>query len=267
MTMPLPFDAANFEELGKVNGFRYWLARDFMGMLGYSDFTKFQKAIDRARAACIALEIDIDDNFVRVNDTGGEIDFKLSRFACYLTAMNGDPKQAEVAAAQVYFATIAEGLRRCMTDQEPVERIVTRKEIADREKNLAEVAWRAEVQNYAFFQNAGYVGMYNRSINDLRELRGIDKDRSPLDFMGKAELAANLFRITQTEEKIKNESIRGQKALEKAAKDAGKKVRDAMIEIGGVAPESLPTHPDIRTIKSGLKSGSKALKKIDKKKN
>ena len=120
---------------------------------------------------------------------------------------------------------------------------------------------------YGFFQNAGYRGMYNLNINQLKAKRGIDTGRSLLDFMGKDELAANLFRITQTELKIKNESVKGQNNLEKAAETVGKMVRRSMIEISNTVPENFTKNEDIKDVKKGLKNTKKLLSRPTKKKN
>ena len=130
--------------------------------------------------------------------------------------------------------------RQMQKEFEDVERVLIREEVSGREKSLSSTAKQAGVVNYAFFQNAGYLGMYNMNLSQLRTRRGLPGSVTPLDYMGKTELAGNLFRITQTEEKIKNEKIKGQQSLEIAAKEVGKKVRKTMIEISNVAPENLP---------------------------
>ncbi|MGC4083396.1 MAG: hypothetical protein QM736_15120 [Vicinamibacterales bacterium] len=124
------------------------------------------------------------------------------------------------------------------------------------------VASHAGVANFAFFQSAGYRGMYNMTLAQLRDHRDIDRSRSPLDFMGREELAANLFRITQTEAKIRNEGVRGQKALENAARTVGAKVRKTMLELGGTAPERLPPAEDIKTVKKGLKQAHRQFERL-----
>ncbi len=142
-----------------------------------------------------------------------------------------------------------------------------RDDISEREKSLSGVAHAAGVEVYGFFQNAGYRGMYNMDMSRLKRFKQIDTDRSMLDFMGKQELAANLFRITQTEAKIKNEQVRGQNALEFAAHEVGRKVRDTMIQTSGTRPENLPIAEDIKVVKKSLKSARKEFEKIDKNKS
>jgi len=262
-------DQDNFESHAIDNGSIYWYASDLMSMLGYQSLGSFKNAINRAITACMALNIDVAENFVQVKrkDESGSIDdYKLSRFACYLTAMNADSRKHQVAAAQAYFASLAEAFRQSFQEADSVERVLIREEVSEREKTLAGVASQAGVVTYAFFQNEGYRGMYNMGLAQLRMLRRIPAGKTPLDFMGKTELAGNLFRITQTEEKIKNENIRGQRALEQTAFAVGKKVRQTMIQLSGTKPELLPVEGDIKEVRKGLKTTQREFAKLDGKK-
>jgi len=258
----------NFEEMGHTNAERYWYARDFMRWLGYENYNSFRAVINRAIAACTALNISVIDNFIQIEreiDGQKRPDFKLKRFACYLTAMNGDPKKPQVAKAQIYFVCIAETFRHYIEESENIERFLIREEMSDREKSLAGVAKKHGVSHYPLFQNAGYRGMYNMNLSKLKEYKGIpDLKRSLLDFMGKEELASNLFRITQTEAKIRKDNIRGQEKLEVTAETVGGQVRKAMLEISGNRPEDLPIADDIKQVAKELKQTHKKLKKIDK---
>jgi DNA-damage-inducible protein D len=258
----------SFEDLGRQNGFRYWFARDLMKMLGYTDYAIFKKGpINRAITVCSTLDIDVSANFeqdTREIDGTKQSDYRLSKFACYLVVMNGDVKKKEVALAQAYFITVTEAFKRYINEAQQVERIAIRGEVSEREKSLAAVAKQAGIEQYAFFQNKGYLGLYNMSINQLKEHKGIPDGKSPLDFMGKEELAANLFRITQTEAKIRNEGLKGQKKLEDAAYSVGRQVRKTMEEISGTRPENLPIETDINTVKSAIKSTQKEFLKLDK---
>ncbi len=263
------FSGDNFEEYSHENGFTWWYASDLMNMLGYETMSTFQRAINKAMTTCNTLNIPIIDNFVQeliVDSNKKRHDFKLSRFACYLTVMNADGKKPAVAMAQAYFATLAGAVSNYIEEASMVERLVVRDEVSEREASLSGVAHQAGVGNYAFFQNAGYRGMYNKNISQLKAARNIPTNKSMLDFMGKDELAANLFRITQTELKIKSENIKGQPALENAAETVGRKVRKSMHEISGILPENLPAHNDIKEVKKQLKQKSKEIKKLDKKK-
>jgi len=256
-------DRPNFESLIKENGFRHWLASDLREALGYDHMQPVLKAVNKAMAACAQLNVPIPDNFEQTKTPAGEKDWKLSRFACYLTVMNGDSNNRRVAEAQAYFVTIAEAFQQYVQEADGVERVLIRGELSERERSLSASAFRQGVQNYAFFQNAGYRGMYNLDLNQIRRRKGVPVDRSPLDFMGKAELAANLFRVTQTEQRIENENIRGQAPLENAAHYVGREVRKTMIAVGGTAPEALPSACDIKDVRKDLKHTHKQYAKID----
>jgi DNA-damage-inducible protein D len=262
-----------FERLGQANGNRFWYARDFMRLLGYDNFTSFKKAINKAIGTCTTLGIAVVDNFTQVQRTIGGItceDFKLSRFSCYLVAMNGNTSNPEVASAQAYFAAAAEAVRQYIQNVDNVERVQIRDEMIDRERSLGGVVKSSGVsmEMYGLFHNAGYRGMYNMDYRKLRDFKGVDASRSLLDFMGKQELAANLFRITETEAKIRNEGVKGQVRLENAAHEVGKRVRNTMKETSGTYPEHLPIAEDIRDVRKGLKKASRIFEKLDgKKKN
>lgn len=260
------FSGDNFENFSHENGFTYWYASDLMRLLGYENMTAFQRAVNKAMTTCNTLNIPILDNFVqeqRVLDNKAYMDFKLSRFACYLTVMNADSKKPAVAMAQAYFATLAGAVHNYLEEANKVERLVIREEVSERESSLSGVAHSAGVSNYPFFQNAGYRGMYNKNINQLKQLRNIPTNKSLLDYMGKEELAANLFRITQTELKIKQDNITGQSDLESAALVVGRKVRQTMKEISGILPEELQPTEDIKLVKKQLKEKSKQIKQLD----
>jgi DNA-damage-inducible protein D len=163
-----------------------------------------------------------------------------------------------------YFAAFAASVQEYINNQEDIDRVSLRTEISEHEKTLSSVAKRAGVQRYDYFQNSGYRGLYNMPIQDIRSLRGIPKSKPLFDYMGAEELGANIFRITQTEAKIKRESIQGQGPLEAAAEQVGKDVRDAIRSIGGTMPEDLPVAEDIKHIKSDLKKTSRQFSKTDK---
>src|SRR5580704_12905149 len=254
-------DSAGFESLCQINGSASWYARDLMRMLGYESFDSFEgTCINKAIGACTTLRISVLENFEQFQrEIDGRLvrDYKLSRFACYLVAMNGDVKKPAVAAAQGYFASMAEVVRKYIEKAENVERVMIRDEVSDRERSLSGVAYAAGVEQYGLFQNSGYRGMYNMDISNLKRFKGVRSDRTTLDFMGKEELAANLFRITQTEAKIRNERVRGQRPLEAAAHDVGRTVRNTMIRTSGSRPENLPIATDITVVKKSLKTAHK----------
>jgi DNA-damage-inducible protein D len=266
-------DKENFETHSRENGYTNWSALELMEMLGYANWATFNKVISKAMTTCNTLGIPIVGNFDQIPiviDGKQGVDFKLSRFACYLISMNGNVNMPQVAKSQAYFATIAGAVQDYQLEAEKVERLQVRAEISEREKTLAGVAFShgLEKTGYGFFQNAGYRGMYNLNISQLKARRRIDTGRSLLDFMGKDELAANLFRITQTELKIKNENVKGQNNLEIAAEGVGRKVRKTMLDISNTLPENLEKSEDIKEVKKGLKNTKKLLSKpAAKKKN
>ena len=256
-----------FEALSNNNGFRFWWASELATVLGYESLHGFRKAVERAMMALTSLNIPVFDNIVQEQrEVGGKlvVDYKLSRFACYLAAMNGDPKKPQVAQAQGYFVAWAEACRLYLEQAEGVERVAIRGEITEHERTLSGTAKMAGVVEYGLFQNAGYRGLYNMDLWQLRRHKGVPQGRSPLDFMGKTELAANLFRVTQTEEKIRGERIRGQKPLERAAEDVGREVRRTMVKISGRRPEELPPAGDIKEVHKNLKSSHREIKRLDR---
>ncbi len=252
-------DRPSFEDLGKPNGVTHWDEPIVMKVFGYESEQSFVKALTRAKQACLSLGIQCEDHFVR-QENGKHA---ITRFGCYLIAMNGDPRKPQVAAAQAYFAAIAETFQTHLEHAEAIDRVLIRDEVKDGQKALVSTAKSHGVENYAFFQNKGYLGMYNMSLERLSQYKGLRPKDKLIDRMGKAELAAHLFRITQTTEKIANENIRGQTRLEKAAFDVGQKVRHTMQELSGKSPEDLPIAEDITQVRKKLKGTRKQLEKHD----
>lgn len=238
----------SFEDLGKDNGVTHWGEDLLMEALGYESEQSFRKAITRAKQACLSLGIQCEEHFVLRQD--GK--HALTRFGCYLTAMNADPRKPRVAAAQAYFATIAETFQSHLEHAEAINRVLIRDEVTDGQKALASTAKAHGVKSYPFFLNKGYMGMYNMSLGRLKQYKGIPDKENLIDRIGKTELAAHLFRITQTTDKIAKDRIRGQYSLEKTAEQVGRKVRATMRELSGTAPEDLPAAEHIKQVKKKL---------------
>jgi DNA-damage-inducible protein D len=254
-----------FEDLRKENGMSFWYASDLQSILNYASFSSFDKVIQKASKALMSLNIPAHDNIVPVMNTDtGQQDYKLSRFACYLVAMNADPKKEEVAKAQAYFASMTRSFEKMMENSDQIDRVVFRDEIKEGNTALSKAAQGAGVKNFAYFQNAGYVGMYNMNNWQLANRRNIDKAKL-FDHMGRTELAANLFRITMTEEKIKNELIKGQASLERAHMSVGSEVRKMVIANTGKSPEDLPVEKILPEVKKEIKQNYKEIKGQDKK--
>lgn len=258
----------SFEDFKNQNGITYWWASDMMSMLGYPNMKSFQKVLDRATKALVSLNIPHYDNIITFKrEINGieQVDFKLTRFACYLVAMNADPKKPEVARAQAYFIQQTRMFEIYIQDSNQLDRILIREELIEGNKSLSSVAKNAGVTDFAKFQNAGYLGMYNMYNWQLAKKRGLDSSKL-IDNMGRTELAANLFRVTQTEEYIKNHNIKGQAKLEDAHKYVGTEVRKLVIKNTGKRPEELPQERQLPEVKKDLKKGYREMQKIDKKK-
>jgi DNA-damage-inducible protein D len=266
------FDIANpaFEDSFHTNGEIFWYASEFVKWLGYNEYSPTMTPINKAMSVCLSLpSIITAEHFreeVRIINDKPTKDFKMSRFACYLVAMNSDIKKEAVAEAQAYFAAFTAQIHEYIRNQNDIERVPLRKEISEHEKSLSATAKKSGVEQYAYFANKGYLGLYNMPIYKLRELKNIPANETPLDYMGAEELGANIFRITQTNAKIKRENLWGQQALESAAFDVGKAVRNAIIETGGTMPENLPPEVHVKKIKSDLNKTSKVFGKEDRKK-
>ena len=249
----------SFEDFKHQNGIVYWLASEFLTMLGYDDMRSFRKVIDKTTRALISLGIDHYENIKPIDG-----DFKLTRFACYLAAMNADPKKPQVANAQAYFATQTRKFEMYLQNGNDIDRLLYRDELRESDKMLSAAAFNAGVEDYARFKNAGYRGMYNMLNVQLAERRGIEKSKL-FESMGRTELAANLFRITQTEERIKSQHIHGQSRLEQTHYDVGREVREMVLRNTGNTPENLPQERVLPEVKKEVKRGCKQMQKIDKK--
>lgn len=249
-----------FEQIKRVNDHKqeFWSARQLYKLLGYTEYGKFLPAIGRAKEACRNSGQKIEDHFAGTSEmitiatgtakeTKRAVDnYSLSRYACYLIAQNGDPRKAEIARAQTYF--IIQTRKQEESDQiiEDQKRVALRGEMTVHNKKLAEAAKSAGVGNYANFQDYGYIGLYGglrqRQIHERKKLK---QNEAILDHMGSEELAANLFRATQAEAKLKRENIVGQAKANQAHLAVGKKVRQTIKALGGTMPEELPAADDV----------------------
>lgn len=261
----------DFEGIKKFdeNGVEYWEARELMPLLGYENWQKAEEVITRAARACMNSGQDVDNHFnqtVKMVKIGSNTvrkvrDFKLDRYACYLIAQNGDPNKSEIAMAQTYFAV--QTRRQEIFEQLPdtSKRLFIRGQVSDHNKKLFKTAKDAGVSKFGLFNDAGYQGLYGASLSDVERKKGIKKGEL-LDKAGSTELAANLFRITQTDEKIKKDKIQGDRAASRTHFMVGGKVRQIIKDIGGVLPEQLPSEKHIKEVKKEIKH----LEKIDRKK-
>lgn len=256
----------SFEDLKKLNqhGIEYWSARSLQPCLGYSQWRRFENAIQKAIESCKQSGNDPDHHFAGAGKPipGGKgssqvvDDYHLSRFACYLIAQNGDPRKPEIAHAQKYFAI--QTRRQELTDAAiaDLERLEMRKQASQDFKTLSGAARDAGVQNKMFgiFHDAGYRGLYGGLGADaIKAHKGIDPKEQLMDRMDRTELAANQFRMTQTREKLKREGIKNQRDAIEAHEAVGKEVRAAISKIGGTPLENIPPAEHIKKVEKRLK--------------
>lgn len=247
-----------FESIKHVNeyGQEFWYARELQAALEYSQWRRFSEAIERAKTACEQSGNDPYEHFADVGKSspmpnGGFRtidDIALSRYACYLIVMNGDPRKDVIALGQTYFAVKTrqqELIESYDTLTEDQKRLSIRREMIEHNKSLAEAAQQAgviEPRDYAIFQNMGYKGLYGGlGVKEIHARKGLKKNQKILDHMGSTELAANLFRATQTDEKLRREHVQWKEAANRTHFEVGAKVRQTIKELGGTMPEDLPT--------------------------
>lgn len=248
----------SFEEIKQIDadGNEFWYARTLSKLLGYSDFRNFLKVIEKAKEACSNSGQDISDHLVEVTEVvlGGSgvsnsyPSFALSRYACYLVVQNADPSKPIVANGQTYFAiqTRRQELKNdeaFLELQEDEKRVFLRYELKKHNKQLVDVAYNSGVEtnlDFAIFQNHGYKGLYGGlDAKGIHQKKGLKKSHKILDYMGSTELAANLFRATQAEEKLKKDGVKDKDKANQTHHEVGQKVRQTIKELGGTMPEDL----------------------------
>ena len=267
----------SFEDIKHIdeNGIEFWYARELMPILQYSNWQNFVKIIDKAKISCENSGISMFEHFIdvnklskRANNAEVEIkDYELTRYACYLIAQNGDSRKKVIALAQTYFAVqtrkqeITEKEYSMLTEDEKrfYQRNLTRKG----NYSLNQTAKKAGVKNFDKFHNAGYKGLYNgETADDIAKRKGLRYREDILDNMGNDELIANLFRISQTEQRLKRDNVDTEKKACDTHNKIGKIVRRAIKEAGGTMPEDLPTPK--KSLKQLEKENNKSLKKSNK---
>lgn len=262
-----------FEQIKQIdeNGNEFWMARQLAKTLDYTDFRNFLGVIEKAKEACQNSGQAVANHLVEFNEvvpvgsgaTHTYPSYKLSRYACYLIVQNADPSKEVVALGQTYFAvqtriqeiTQMEAYNRLSNEDE--KRLFLRNEMAKHNTHLAAAAKNAGVitsLDYAIFQNHGYMGLYGGlDAKAIHKSKGLKKSQQILDHMGSTELAANLFRATQTEEKLRRENIKGKQKANQTHFEVGKKVRKTIEELGGTMPENLPIANNIKEVEKAQK--------------
>lgn len=239
-------------------GVEFWSARDFQQILEYTEWRNFHRVVEKAMTACETAGHSISDHFVEFNKmviigSGAmreQQDFQLSRYACYLIVQNGDPTKPVIASGQTYFAI--QTRRQEIADEqnfsalsEERQRLYLRQQLREHNSELAAAAEQAGIDSpleYAIFQNHGYKGLYGGLDNQaIHNRKGLKKSQKILDHMNASELAANLFRATQTEEKLRRENIQGKNNANKTHFEVGRVVRNTIEQLGGIMPEDQPT--------------------------
>ena len=261
-----------FEQIKEIdeNGNEFWSARNLSKILDYHEFRNFFPVIEKAKIACEGSGQSITDHFVHYHEMVSigsnakrQLDgIKLSRYACYLIVQNADPSKEVVALGQTYFAIQTRLQEIQQTEQynnlnsEDEKRLFLRNELRSHNSKLAEAAQNAGVINaidYAIFQNHGYQGLYGGlDAKGIHHRKGLKKSQQILDHMGSTELAANLFRATQAEEKLRRDNIQGKENANQTHFEVGEKVRKTIEELGGTMPENLPSTESIKTIEKKL---------------
>ncbi|MDR1849286.1 MAG: DNA damage-inducible protein D [Zoogloeaceae bacterium] len=271
-TTELGIRGRSFESLKQLNehGAEYWSARDLQPLLGYSQWRRFEQAVERAISSCKQSGNPSENHFAgagKMVDIGsGSVrdvdDYHLSRFACYLIAQNGDPRKPEIAQAQKYFAI--QTRRQELSDQAAAdqERLELRKQTSEEFKALSGAAQDAGVQSRMFgvFHDAGYKGLYGGLGRDaIKQRKAIPEKDHLLDRMNATELAANQFRMTQTRDKLERERIHGQAEAIQTHEQVGREVRQAIQRIGGTLPEDIPPAEHIKEVEKRLKLATPKL--------
>lgn len=246
-------------ERGKLrhkNGEEYWMGRDVQRALGYTKWSNFEKVIEKARLACDNSGIPSRKHFAEVGNkveagSGALVpkkEYCLTRYACYLITMNGDVSKPEIATAQTYFAV--QTRRQEVQDMVIGEdrRILLRERVRKANKSLFGAAKASGVRSFGVFQGAGYLGLYDMNVSDIKHRKNIPLKDELLDRADRTELAANEFRITQTEDKLKRDRVNSETLAKDVHYRVGRQVRKAIADVGGVMPENLPAVPDIKTI-------------------
>ncbi|MFA5023976.1 MAG: DNA damage-inducible protein D [Patescibacteria group bacterium] len=260
-----------FETIKRIdeNGKGYWSSRELAEVLEYTDYRKFLNVIEKAQISCENSGEDIHNHFVHADEmvaigSGAARTVEtiyLSRYACYLIVQNSNPTKVVVAKGQTYFAIQTRRQERADNLVEDNKRVFLREEMKKHNRSLSQAASSAGVKNYAIFQNRGYQGLYGGlTMQDIQQRKNLKANQQILDHMGSEELAANLFRATQTDAKIRRENIHGEANAGLAHYEVGQKVRNTINSLGGTMPEDLPVPDGINKAQTRIKKSNKNRK-------
>lgn len=252
------------------SGSVFWLARDIQRLLSYADWDNFLNVVGKAKISCENAGVGIENHFREITEkvalgsgaVGKRANVVLSRYACYLIAMNGDPSKEAIALAQTYFAV--QTRRQEVADASVAEvlsadeeRLDLRERLKQATKGLNSAAKNSGVEHYGIFHDAGYQGLYGMSLKDIKAKKGLKKSDELFDRAGKSELAANSFKATQTAERLEREKIKGQRAASETHRKVGQEVRATIRKLGNTMPENMKPEPHINEVKRKLAAKSK----------
>lgn len=260
----------NFEDIKHIDerGVEFWSARELFPLFGYSEWRTFDEVIIRAQKSAQNADQIVENHFghlTKMVEVGSNTkrqvkDWKLDRYACYLIAQNGDPKISQIALAQTYFAIQTRKQEIFDNLPDAGKRLFIRGEVSSENKKLFRTAKQAGVSNFGLFNDAGYKGLYGSSLSDIEKKKGIKKGEL-LDRASSTELAANLFRITQTDEKLRNDNIKTDNDARRTHFMVGGKVRQTIKDIGGQLPENIKPEKHIKEVKKEIKQFEKQTQK------
>lgn len=252
---------SKFSDYGFLeNKTHYWSAQWFSNILGYKSLKTFTPSINKAKNICVQLNIPVDQNFIPMDDSK-EQDYKLTKFACFLTSLQADARKPIVKRARQYFLNEMEVLNDLLINENYLERNVERNNLRMLNKDLARTARRAHVNDFMYFQNEGYLGMYNHTVSELREMRGLKKKESMLDKMDVLELAAHIFRITLVNEKLKYTRNPSETKSAREHWKIGAQIRSMIKENAGVYPEEIPLKGNLLLVEKKIKKAHKQINK------
>lgn len=266
------FELQQFEDEAHQNGVKFWYAHEFMKRLGYESWASFRGVVNKAVSLCARIGVDSMEAIIPYEalDSSGKPfnSYKLTRFGVLLITMQADAKKQEVAGVQVMLAAYAADMVDRYMNSNALERFERREELKIAENLLSGKAQEAGVQSAEFgiFKSAGFRGMYNMSLDDLKAYKGVKTYKGTLyDLMGITELAANTFRVTQTAERLKHTRATGLKHASTVAHQVGAEVRSVMVRSSGTRPEDLAIEEDLNSVKKGIKSTQRDMTKLDAK--
>lgn len=251
----------SLEEFAIVTkGQNFWWASWYASVLGYKSLRTFLPVIKKAKKACMVLGIDFESNFINEKN-GAKEDIKLSKFACFVVALQADARKPIVKRARSYFLNELEEVNILLDNEEYMNRRIGRNELSNLNKILISSGRRAKVKDFRYFMNEGYMGLYNSTLADLRQARGVPANADLFDYAGTTELTANIFRLSLTSERLKRLRNPSEASAAREHWKIGMQIRSMIKENTGLYPEQLPLKQNLRNLQKKLKSAQKLLNK------